>query len=534
MRFTIVKNISKALLCGTVLLGPVGCSDFLDEQPPSNLTTESFYTIPDHAEAALASVYAEVRFFGGGAGIFSSNWQLLEAMTGTSTTETAQNSDLNNLYSLSHDGNTVHVVNWWNGLYRVIAQANLVLDRVPAITPMPEAQKKKILGEARFLRAWAYFTLVRLWGDVPLITKPQADATASDFRPARNNQEEVYKLIVEDLQAAESAGLAWMDVSGRVNLAAVKTQLAKVYLTMAGFPLSKGASHYKLAADKALEVITYATSKPAEINLFSTYEDVHREQTENRLEHLFMIQYNTIVPGVNVSGVDIPGGSNPMDNFYGNFKPINFNGPTGTGSSIPTLDFYNSFETGDRRTKDQEGYFYTTYFTNGTGARFDLGRPYVFKHFNRTSNGTEGVAGTRQNNLNVPLIRYAETLLIFAEAQNEVGGPTQATYDALKRIRDRAQLTTPALGTYTQANFREAVWRERWWEFCYEQITWFDMVRTRKVFNEKTKGFDNFVGHVNLNTNKVLEQKHLLLPLGVQEMLNNPNLRPQNPGYPGV
>ena len=519
MRFTIVKNISKALLCGTVLLGPVGCSDFLIEEPPSNLTADSFYQIPDHAEAGLASVYADARFFGGGAGIFSSNWQLLEALTGTSTTETAQNSDLNNLYSLSHDGNTAHVVNWWNGTYRLIANANQVLDRVPAITPMPEAQKAKILGEARFLRAWAYFMAVRLWGDIPLITTPQT-ATSEDFRPARAPQESVYNLIVEDLLAAEAAIPAWTDVSGRVNLAAVKTQLAKVYLTMAGFPLNKGASHYKLAADKALEVITYANANPTAINLFPNYEDVHREQTENRLEHLFMLQYNALVAG------------NPMDNFYGNFKPINFNGPTGTGSSIPTLDFYNSFEAGDRRTKDQEGYFYTTYFTNGTGARFELGRPYVFKHFNRTSNGTEGAPGTRQNNLNVPQIRYAETLLIYAEAQNEVGGPTQETYDALKRIRDRAQLTTPALGTYTQASFREAVWRERTYEFCYEQITWFDMVRTRKVFNETTKGFDNFVGHVNLSTNKALEEKHLLLPLPRQEILNNPNLGAQNPGYP--
>lgn len=519
MKSTIVNTISRALLCGAALIGPAGCSDFLDEQAPSNLTPDSFYTIPDHAEAALASVYADLRFMGGGAGIFSSNWQLLEALTGTSTTETAQNSDLNNLYGLVHDGNTVHVVNYWNGLYRVIANANQVLDRVPAITPMPEAQKTKILGEARFLRASAYFMAVQLWGDIPLITKSQT-ASSEDFLPTRTSKEEVYKLIVDDLIAAESAGLAWTDVSGRANLAAVKTQLAKVYLTMAGFPLSKGASHYKLAADKALEVVTYANANPSVINLFSTYEDVHRESTENRLEHLFMIQYNTVVAG------------NPMENFYPNFKPVTFNGPGGTGSSVPTSSFYNSYEKGDLRAKNQDGYFYTSYFTNGNGAPFDLGAPYVFKHFNRTSSGTSGVAGTRQNNLNVPQIRYAETLLLYAEAQNEVGGPTQAAYDAMKRIRDRAQLTTPALGTFTQASFREAVWRERWYELCYEQITWFDMVRLRKVFNESTKGFDNFVGHINKSSNQPLQEKHLLLPIPKQELLNNPNLKTQNPGYP--
>ena len=518
MRQSFVKNISRVLLCGIVLAGPMGCKDFLAEKDPSNLTPESFYTIPDHAEAALAAVYADLRFMGGGAGIFSSNWQLLEALTGTSTTETAQNSDLNNLYSLVQDGNTVHVVNYWNGLYRVIANANQVLEKVPGITPMNDAQKTKILGEARFLRASAYFTAVQLWGDIPLITTPQT-ATTEQFSPSRASKEDVYKLIVEDLIAAEAAGLPWMDISGRVNLAAVKTQLAKVYLTMAGFPLSKGASYYKLAADKAFEVITYSKANPTVINLFSTYYDVHSETTENRLEHLFMIQYNTVVAG------------NPMENFYPNFKPVTYNGPGGTGSSVPTPTFYNSYEKGDLRAKNQEGYFYTSYFTNGNGAAFDLGAPYVFKHFNQTSSGKLGSAGTRQNNLNVPQIRYAETLLIYAEAQNEVTGPTQDAYDAMKRIRDRATLTTPALGSFDKASFREAVWRERWHELAYEQITWFDMVRLRKVYNGKTNGFDNFVGHVNPSSNQPLKEKHLLLPIPTQEMLNNPNLKTQNPGY---
>jgi len=519
MKLNIIKHISKATLIGAILLGSSGCSDFLTEQAPSNLTPDSFYTIPDHAEAALAAVYADLRFMGGGAGIFSSNWQLLEAITGTSTTETAQNSDLNNLYGLVHDGNTAHVVNYWNGLYKVIAQANQVIEKVPPITPMPEAQKKKILGEARFLRATAYFDAVRLWGDIPLITKPQT-AASEDFLPVRTSKEEIYKLIVDDLLAAEAAGLNWMEVNGRVNLAAVKAQLTRVYLTMAGFPLKKGATHYKLAADKAAEVIAYANANPSTINLFTTYEDVHKESTENRVEHLFMLQYNTLVAG------------NPMENMYPNFKPVTFNGPGGTGSTVPTSAFYKSYEEGDLRAKDQEGYFYTSYFTNGNGARFELGAPYIFKHFNRTSSGTSGVAGTRQNNLNVPQIRYAEVLLLFAEAQNELGAPTQAAYDAFKRIRDRAKLTTPGLETYSQNSFREAVWKERWHELCYEQITWYDMVRLRKAFNETTKKFDEFVGHVNLSSNQPLQEKHLLLPIPKQELLNNPNLKTQNPGYP--
>ena len=517
MEYNILKSISKILLIG-VLLFVTGCKKFLDETPPSNLTESSFFNIPDHAEAGLAAVYASTRFIGDGAGIFSSNWQLLEAPTGTSTTETAQNSDLNNLYSLTYDGNTQHIINWWNGLYRVIANANLVLDKVPSITPMDDKQKKKILGEASFLRSWAYFYAVRMWGDVPLILKPQT-VTAEDFSPSRTPQEAVYKQIVDDLLAAEAAALAWTDVSGRVSLAAVKSQLAKVYLTMAGQPLNKGAAYYKLAADKAKEVVDYANANPTFINLFPTYNDVHKESLKNRLEHIFMLQYNVTVAG------------NPMGNMFPNFKPVTFQGPSGTGSTIPTPAFYNSYESGDLRAKNQEGYFYTSYYTNGSGAPFDLGAPYIFKHFNTTANGFKDMPGSRNNNLNVPLIRYAEVLLIFAEAQNEVGGPDMMSYNAFKRIRDRAQLNTPAMGTYNQATFREAVWRERWHELCYEGITWFDMVRLRKVYNESSNGFDNFVGHINRNSNQALQAKHLLFPLGIQEMNNNPNLKPQNTGY---
>jgi starch-binding outer membrane protein, SusD/RagB family len=413
-------------------------------------------------------------------------------------------------------------------LYRLIAQTNLLLDKVPAITPMDEVQKKQVLAQAKFLRAWAYFRAVQLWGDIPLVTKPQT-LTSPDFMPPRTSQEEIYQLIVEDLKEAEAAGLPWMDATGRVSTAAAKSLLAKVYLTMAGYPLQKGAPYYKLAADKAYEVITFANSNPGVIDLFPNYQDVHSESTENKVEHIFMVQYNNLVAG------------NPMENMYPNFKPVTYAGPSGTGSTVPHIPFYNAYEPGDRRAKNQEGWFYTSYFTNGTGAPFQLGAPYIFKHFNTTSSGTvitkpDGTTSpttpTRNNNLNVPVIRYAEVLLIYAEAQNEVGGPTPEAYNAFKRIRDRAQLTTPDMGTFSQTSFREAVWRERWYELAYEGITWFDMVRLRKVFNETTKGFDNFVGHMNTIANKPLQEKHLLFPLPTPERRNNPNLSPQNPGYP--
>lgn len=506
-----LKTISAALVGAALMLGS-GCSSFLEEQDPSNLSPDSYYTIPEHAEAAIASAYAQTRFIGGGAGIFVANFSMVEAVTGTAKTETGQNSDLNNLIGLVYNGDNLLVRNWWNGLYSVIAQTNLVLDKVPHINPMNEAQKNRILGEARFLRAWAYFYLVRLYGDVPLITAPQT-ATSENFLPARAPQEDVYKQIVADLVAAESAGLSWTDASGRASLGAVKSMLAKVHLTMAGFPLNKGAASYKLAADKANEVI-----KNGSFSLFANYNDLHSLSQENKGEHIFGIQYLA-----NVSG-------NPMQQLLlPNFKNVSAWGDE-IGTTVPTSQFYQSYEAGDKRAADRQGFFYTSYYDGGNGALKTLGAPYIFKHFDVVAHGTSGTAGTTRSDLNWPLIRYADVLLIYAEAQNRAGGSANLdAYNAVNQIRSRAGLTP--LSGLGQAQFEEAVWRERWHELCYEGITWFDMVRLKKVFNEATNGFDNFTGHTFPDNGAKLADKHLLFPLPTAEMRNNPNLKPQNPGY---
>ncbi|HET9279560.1 MAG TPA: RagB/SusD family nutrient uptake outer membrane protein [Flavitalea sp.] len=510
----ISNNITKVLLFGVFLTSALtGCKKFLEKTDPSNLNPDSYYTIPEHAEAAIAAAYSTTRFIGGGAGIFANNFSMLEVVTGTAKSETGQNSDLNNLIGLGYNGDNLFVRNWWNGLYSVIAQTNLVLQRVPGITPMDEAQKKRILGEARFLRAWAYFYLVRLYGDVPLILQP-VDATSEDLYPARQPIAKVYDSIVTDLTTAETLGLPPISTTGRASLGAIKSLLAEVYLTMAGSPLSKGASHYTLAAAKANEVITSGG-----YSLFPTYLDLHLISQENRGEHIFQIQY--------LIGVS----ENPMQAILlPNFKGVSAYG-TEVGSTVPTNQFYQSFEPGDKRVVEREGFFYTSYYNEGNGALKALSAPYIFKHFDVIAHGTSGLAGTAQSSLNWNQIRYAQVLLSYAEAQNEVGGPTTAAWNALKAIRDRAGLTTPALGTFTQATFREAVWRERWHELCYEGISWFDMVRTKKVYNSVTNQFDNFAGHKFPDNGATLADKHLLFPLPTAEMRNNPNLTPQNPGY---
>lgn len=517
MKISKINSLYLLLICAFVISG-TGCKKWLQDEDndPSNLSPENYYTLPGHADAAIAAAYAQTRFIGNGAGIFANNFSMLEMPTGTAKTETGQNTDLNNLIGLSYNGENVFILNWWTGLYSVIAQANLVLDKVPGIK-MDDIKKNQVLGEAQFLRAWSYFYLVRLWGDVPLHTTSVLTALDPKVYSARTTKDSIYLQIVNDLKAAEASGLPWTDASGRASLGAVKSLLAEVYLTMAGYPMDKKAEYYKLAADKANEVIT-----SGKFNLFPNYNGLHDEALENQQEQIFEIQYLGGVANNGNQAILLP-----------NFKDVSAYG-TEVGSTTPNPLFVNSFEAGDLRTVDRQGFFYTSYYSGGDGALKSLGAPYIYKHFDIGANGTLGKKGTATSGLNWMNLRYAQVLLTYAEAQNKVGGPTQAAVDALKAIRGRAGLTTGTLGSYTQTSFELAVWNERWHELCYEGVTWFDMIRLKKAYNMTTKSFEEFAGYKFPDNGPSLAEKHLLFPLPIVEMQNNPNLRPQNNGYPGL
>ena len=481
MKIYKIKGLNRALIIALITTTILSCSDFLEEINQSSLNPDSFFKTNTHAESGLNAVYAATRdVFGGFSGGNSSNWHLLEALTGQSVNNSSSNPDLNSLSSLSYNSNLIHARTVWAGTYKLIANANLVIENVPDIF-MSEDRKKQILGEAYFLRAWAYFNAVRIWGDIPLLTSPVGTGSP-DFYAERTSQSIVYDQIVSDLKFSEGSGLAFIDQRGRVSMAAVKSLLSKVYLTMAGHPLNK-TEHYADAAEKAKEVIDNGG-----LSLFNTYGEIFLESNENKQEHIFSIQYAPNVSANYESLSFLPA------------KNITKGGAVGWQTNLPETNFYNSFESGDKRKNNRQGWFYTDYFVGGNGELTDLGGPHIFKAFNVANFGSDTVEGNGQGDfLNFSVIRFAEVLLIYAEASNEVSGPTSAAIEAVKKVRDRAGLTTPT--SLSKDLFRELVWKERWHELCFERITWFDMVRLKKVFNSKTGGFDNFVGHTILSTN---------------------------------
>ncbi|MBG47006.1 MAG: RagB/SusD family nutrient uptake outer membrane protein [Pseudozobellia sp.] len=480
------------------------CSDFLDEEDESNFTTDTYFTKAEHAESAVNGIYQPLipiteSGFGGG------TWLMLEFATGLANTSLGQATNIYLVKDLINNSDNGYGSSYWTEYYRGISRANLAIEKIPDIN-MDETEKQKYLGEAKFFRAYYYFGLVRMFGNIPLITS-SVDLGSEQLFAEQVSTDAIYDLIISDLTEAENSGLPWRDDSGRVSLGAVKTLLADVYLTTAGFPLQQTAN-YALAAAKAKEVID-----SNEYTLFDTYDDLHNPATKNTGEYIFMTQFAAGIQSGNWQPAILP--YNLGISAYS----------AQTGGIFSTNEFAESYEVGDKRAEEKQFYFRSYSLEADRNDSINLGAPYIFKHFDVAANEESA-----QSDLNWSLYRYADVLLMYAEAANEAeSGPSADAYEAVNLIRQRAEIAD--LEGLTQESFRNAVRIERVHELSFENKTWYDMARWRKAYNPETNLLEDFVGHTfGYLPNKALTERELLFPIPTGEMQNNPNLE-QNPGY---
>lgn len=500
----LISSFKTLIICGTLICFATGCDEFLTENDPSNFTQDTYFNQPEHAEGAVVAIYEDLRSVHTG-GFNGGPWLMLEFATGLANTELGQANNSLIVRDLDNTSDNGYGNTYWVSHYRGIANANLAIAEIPEME-MEEAQKEELIGEAKFLRAYYYYNLVRIFGDIPLMIEP-VDLSSEELHPEQASVSDVYELIVQDLTDAEDAGLPFTDESGRVSQAAVKSLLSSVYLTMAGHPLERGNEYYELARDKAAEVID-----SDDFYLFEDYDDLHNESTENVGEHIFMVQFDADIHDSNgIQYLLIP--YNKGISEYS----------AETGGIFAQREFVESYGDGDKRTEEKE--FYYTEFSSSAdrSETVDLGGYYIFKHLDEEAHESEARTG-----LNWPLIRYAEVLLTYAEAENEVsGGPTPEAYEAVNRIRERANIAD--LSGLSQNEFREAVWKERWHELSFENKTWFDMVRLRKAYNVEEDSFEDYIGH-SFVYGPTLTERELLFPIPTDEIRNNENLT-QNSGY---
>lgn len=453
------------------------CNSFLKENPESFIAPQNFYRTAADAEAAINAAYDLLN----NVGPDNRNYIIMGDVSTDDEFPLPINNDRVTIdqYTLTPTNGVVKET--WQTMFTAINRTNAVLDRVPAIN-MPEDQKKRILAEAHFLRGLYYFYLVRWYGPLPLLTKETSSLSAVEY-PSRSSVDDVYKLIIEDLKMAE-ADLINSLSNGRATKGAAAGLLAKVYLTRKEWPL---------AAQKAKDVMNMGV-----YDLWPTYAQVFDIANENGRESVFGVQQ--------VSG-GVGQGSNYMTFFARENSPIT---GRGWGSFQPTKEVVDTLKVAaDTR-------FNVNLMLDPVDNNY-----YVNKYYD-----ADATSSSNQDN-NWMILRYADILLTYAEALNEISTGNPEAYKAINMVRRRAfgeniKTDTPQphdLKGLNQSAFRQAVYGERRFEFAFEGHRWFDLVRTgRLIKTMQNKGYSN------------IKPAHLLFPVPQDEIALNPNLG-QNNGY---
>jgi hypothetical protein len=421
----------------------LSCDSFIDPEPTDVLTPENFFKTSADAVAGVSAVYESTKW-----SYWLGYWYMSDVATDDIIAAPNFGSDGHRMSNYIFDATEWPMGSIWGGSYSTINRANAVLDRVPGIT-MDQVLRARLIGEAHFLRALAYFQLVRFFGDVPLF---QHEADALQVNVARAPAADVYALIVSDLEAAAAAlpaTYSGADV-GRVTSGAAKALLAKVYLTR---------QDWANAAQTAGQIIA-----STQYTLLPNWRDNFKIATEiTNSESIFEINFDATVNA---------GGGSVHTLFS---LPGAYPGGDAYGLMYAPPSLVNLFASSDSR--GNHGTFMISPYTD-LMSRVDtfVPSPAFAKYLDETSAQNMTARGWLQQSNNWIILRYADVLLMYAEAVNEGGTPGSMTAEqALNAVRTRAGIGG-VLGL-SQAAFRDSVRVERRREFVFEGHRWFDLSR---------------------------------------------------------
>ena len=509
-----------------ILTVVLACNDkqFLTEQPFDFIGPTNFYRNAGDALAAINGVYADF-INGTGDNYYGRNFVMLveyptEMWTSRLSATNERSQPDNYSIPLSHS----YVQSVWASAYDAINRANAVLDHVPNID-MDATLRDRIVAEAKFLRALHYFNLVRLFGDVPL--KLHETSGLDSLALPRSPAADVYAQIVKDLQDAiavlPSAKTYKGTDIGRASKGAAKTLLAKVYLQRAGTGVGTAADwQASLDLSRQVQADGDYSLVPDFKSLFDFIGGTVKEQNS---EVIFDIQ-NIRAPGL---------GGRISSHMAAN-ATAPFLGASTNGSFEAESIWFHSFRADDKR---RDGTFVFSWNKGGTTVTWDetktASQPYASETpFPRKFLDPQ-MTGTGAEEPNYIILRYAEVLLMTAEAANEVsGGPTAEAYAAINAVRARAGIPalTPGL---SHDLFRDSVFVERRWELALEGPNgYFDSQRNWAWAKARV---EQSIAHANSKTSKFpkanngpIPDKYKLMPIPQRARDLNPLLT-QNPGW---
>ena len=442
------------------------CSDFLEQNPQTDLSENDFYKTADDILSAVNGAYSSLQ-----EGDIYGNWYVFGEIPSDNTRNQLSGSvtTQNEFDQFYIDTQNSMIANFWKAAYKVINRTNTILGRIDGIEINTELANRYKL-ECKFIRALMYFNLVRVYGDVPLVLKEISISESYDI--LREPKENVYNQIIADLKEAQDLPVSYSTAEdGRATQGAAKALLANVYMTL---------HKYAEAETILAEIInsgrySLLENTPGSLNI-DGYKNVFSPVNHNSKEGIFEIQF-------------LKGGYGEGSNYANNFAPENSGtnvvavGGTG-GNNIPEMDIYNAYEEGDLR---RDFSMSLGYYDNRKNNEWVESR-YVCKFMDVPYQNNDA-------SNNYPVIRYADVILMYAEALNQNGKTAEACkYLNMTRRRGFGYQTTETspvdLQTTDKAQFALMVEQERRVELAFENHRWFDLIRTgRAVEVMRSKGF---------------------------------------------
>ncbi len=508
------------------------CEDFLEEDPRALISPETFFASENDARQAVNGIYAILKnnSLYGQVGLdhfYDNGADIIEPNRSANFVEPIGNYSMNEALA-DVSVQKMSVSDTWKDLYRIILNANIIIDRVTGNEAITQEAQIDIIAETTFIRALAYWHVTNLWGDAPYYTDP---LTIDEIRTlGRTDEATIISGVLADLQLAEDnlqSSYTGAD-RGRASKWAAAIIMAKIYMKQ---------QNWQAGLNKCLEIIN-----ESEHSLLPTYAEVFDPTNEYNAEIIWSLDFAKDIRGQFEEGVLRADGSLPGFAGNGNWRPSMFNPRlrdeplntdergalraaltargeafNGTGLQIASKDFAEKFPLNDLRRP-------LNIMDNYLG--FDLVFPYMPKFMN-LSLETSPRFNHSDNRM---IFRLADVYLMAAECENELNGPDNA-YQYIHPIRERAYETQAEweLVGLSQQEFREAIYDERKWELAAEAHRRYDLIRWGILLDVVQKLEYRF-----WKPNENIRPYHVLLPIPLQELELNPALLesdPTNNGY---
>lgn len=525
------------------------CDSFLDEEPLNKKSSDQFWKTKADAESGVNALY-----FGGVPYLNNTDvdggWTPKATMWGGIMSGLYVDKRKDRTFTTASEGGNFNIeafdataMKLWHEFYKGISRANFVIANIPTMTSvLDENTIKNYVAQGKFFRAYGYFWLVKEFGDVPYISEPYT--STEGMYKERIPAVDIYKHIEQDLLDATADGAlpdkAFYDNGCYVTKTTAQTLLAQVYLQWAGAPLNGGTEYYSKAADIALKVINggkHALIQPdgSSSDLNSAFNIIKTTKSSNEIIYAKEYNYSDFSVGNSYACRSIGADAFQWKDKKGNgvFHP---GGDVLYNAYLPCDMILNSYSADDVRGKEKQ--FFFREYTDATGVSHTLDNVGNWAWFDQNAllNGHDG-------DYNMPTFRYAEVLLIAAEALARTGHEENAVGGAkyyLNQVRKRAGLSEEIA---TGDALIQSILTERLHEFALEFKIWDDIRRTR-LYPEEVGLNSGKLNWVSLESAKIQNKPEgsikvgsiptyvLLWPIPLHETQANPALQGhQNPGW---